>query len=67
MLARSGRLRGIVLEIPFGSDSIHTAEFTRQEALSSYVSFVIKFLAIHHNMGPVQCANTWWEKRTLQR
>jgi len=43
-------------------DSVYTAELRRLAAPASYVSFVIKFFAIHQNMGPAQLANTRWQK-----
>ena len=53
MQTRSGLLLGIILDMPLRGDSIYTAELRRQAALASYVSFVIKFFAIHQNMGPL--------------
>jgi hypothetical protein len=47
-------------------DSIYTVELRRPAALASYVSFVIKFFAIHQNMGPAQWGNTYWQKLTSQ-
>jgi len=64
MYARSGLLSGTVLDMHLSGDSIYTAELKRLAALASYVSFVIKFFAIHQNMGPGQWANTCWQKRT---
>jgi len=46
-------------------DSIYTAQLRRLAALESSVSFVIKFFAIHHIMGPAQWGNTWWLKLAL--
>jgi len=56
----------IILYMDLHSDSIYTAVLRSPAALVSYVSFVIKFFAIHQNMGPAQCGNTWWQKLTSQ-
>ena len=66
MKARSGLLFAIILDMCRHGDSIYTAEFKRPAALASYVSFVIKFFAIHQNMGPAQSGNTCWQKLTSQ-
>jgi hypothetical protein len=50
----------------FGPVANTTAEMRRQTALPSYVLFVIKFLAIHQNMGLAPWRNTCWQQRTLQ-
>jgi hypothetical protein len=47
-------------------DVIRTAKLRKLAALESYVLFVIKFFAIHQNMGPAQWGNNCWQKRTLQ-
>jgi len=58
MYTRSGLLLGIILAMRHRGDSIYTAEVKRPAALASYVSFVIKFFAIHQNMGVAQWGNT---------
>jgi len=47
-------------------DSIHAAELMRPAALAAYVLFVIKFFAIHQNMGQAQWGNTWLQKLTSE-
>jgi hypothetical protein len=54
MKARSGLLLGKILDLRHRGDSIYTVELLRPAALASYVSFVIKFFAIHQIMGPAQ-------------
>jgi len=66
MKAGSGLLRGITLDMRLRGDSIYIAELKRLAAPASYVSFVIKFCAIHQNMGLAQWANTCWQKRISQ-
>jgi len=66
MYSRRGLLLGINLDMHLRGDSICTAELRRPAALASYVSFVIKFFAIHQNMGPAQWGNTCWQKLTSQ-
>ena len=44
MLARSGLLSGLILDMRIPGDSIYTAELRTPAALASYVLFVIKFL-----------------------
>jgi len=66
MLTRSGLLLGMILDMRLCGDIIYTAELRRPAALALYVSFVIKFLAIHQNMGLVQWGNACWHKLTLQ-
>ena len=66
MKARSGLLLGIILDMCRRGDSIDTAELRRPAALASFVSFVIKFFAIHQNMRPAQWGNTCWQKLTSQ-
>jgi hypothetical protein len=63
---QSGALLGIILDMRRRSDSIYTAELKRPAALASYVLFVIKFLAIHQNMGPAHWRNTCLQKLTSQ-
>jgi len=58
MKARRGLLLGMILDMCRRGESIYTAEFKRQAALASYVSFVIMFFAITHNIGPAQWGNT---------
>jgi hypothetical protein len=48
-------------------DSICTVELRGPAALASYVSFVIKFIAIHQNMGPAQCGNTLLAKAHIAK
>jgi len=64
MKARSGLLLGMILDMRRRGDSIYTAELKRPGALASYVSFVIKFFAIHQNMGPAQWGHTCLQKLT---
>jgi len=54
MTAKSGLLLGIILDMGRRGDSIYTAELKRPAALASYIFFVVKFFAIHQNMGPAQ-------------
>jgi len=49
-----------------GGDFICTAELTRMAALALYILFLIKFFAIHQNMGPAHGGNTCWHKLTSQ-
>jgi len=63
---RSCLLLGIILDMRLRGNSIYTAELRRLAALASYVLSVIKFFAIHQNMGPAQWGNTCWQKLTLQ-
>jgi len=44
----------ISLDTCLHGDSIYIADLRRGAALASYVSFVIKLLTIHPNMGPAQ-------------
>jgi len=55
-----------ILDMRLRDDSICTAELRRLAALASYVSCVIKFFAIHQNMGPAQWGNMCWQKLTSQ-
>jgi len=66
MLARSGLLHRRILDIRLHGDSICTAELRRLAVLASYVLCVIKFFAIHQNMGPAQWGNTSCQKLTSQ-
>jgi len=66
MWAWSGLLHRRFLDMHHRGDSICTAELRRLAALASYVSCVIKFFAIHQNMGPAQWGNTCWQKLTSQ-
>jgi len=66
MKARSSLLLGIILDMRRHGDSIYTAELKRLAALASYVLFVIRFFAIHQNMGPAHWGNTRLQKLTLQ-
>jgi len=63
---RSSLVLGINVDMRRRGDSIYTAELKRPAALASYVSFVIKFFAIHQNMGPAQWGNTCLQKLTSQ-
>jgi hypothetical protein len=58
ILAWSGWFLAIVQDMCLCGDSICTAGLRRQAALASYVSFVIKFFAIHQTMGPAEWGNT---------
>ena len=66
MKARSGLLLGMIVDMHRHGDSIYTAKVKPPAALASYVSFVIKFLAIFQNMGPAQWGNTCLQKLTSQ-
>jgi len=44
----------MMLDLRLRGDSIYTAELMRLAALASNVSFVIKFFAIHPNMGQAE-------------
>jgi hypothetical protein len=66
MKARSGLLLGIILDMCYDGDSIYTTELNRPAALASYGSFIIKFFAIHQNMGLAQWENTCLQKVTSQ-
>jgi len=52
--AGSVLLLGMIGDMCLHGDSVYTAELKRPAALPSYVSCVIKFFAIHQNMGPPQ-------------
>ena len=54
MWTRSGQLLGIILDMRLRGDSIYTTDLRGPAALTSYVSFVIKFFTIHQNMGLAQ-------------
>jgi hypothetical protein len=62
----NGRLPGIILDMHLRGDSIYTAECRKTATLASYVSYVIKFFAIHQNLGPAEWGNTCWQKLTSQ-
>jgi len=47
-------------------DSMYNAELRRPAALASYVSFVLKVLAIHPNMGLAKWGNACWQKLKSQ-
>jgi len=66
MYTWSGPLLGIIPDMPYRGDSIYTAELNKPAVLASYVSFVIRFFAIHQNMGPDQSGNTCWQKLTSE-
>jgi len=66
MKARSGILLGIILDMRRRGASIYTARLRRPAVQASFVSFVIKFFAIHQNTGPAQWGNTCWQKLTSQ-
>jgi len=66
MSARSGLLLGMILDMRCHGYSIYTAQLGRSAALTSYVLFGLKFLAIHQSMGPTQWWNTYWQKLTSQ-
>jgi len=52
MLSRISLVLRIILDMCLRGDSIYTAALRRQASLAAYLSFVIKFFAIHRNMGP---------------
>jgi len=58
MYARSGLMLGTILDMHLRGNFINTAELRGLAALESYGLFVIKFFAIHQNMGPAQWGNT---------
>jgi hypothetical protein len=66
MYARSGLLFGIIFNMRSRGDSIYTVELKKSAALGEYVLFVIKFFAIHQNMGPAQWGTTCWQKLKSQ-
>jgi len=66
MQARNVILLGMIKDTLLCADFICTAELMRPAALASYVMFVIKFFAIHQDMGPAQWGNTCWQKLTSQ-
>jgi len=66
MQDQSGQLLEIILDMRRRGDSIYTAELKRPAALESYVLIVIKFFAIHQNLGPAQWGNTCMQKLILQ-
>ena len=59
-------LLGIIVDMLIHGDSIQTVELMRLAAAESYVLFVIKFFAIHQNMGPAQWGNTSRQMLTSQ-
>jgi len=59
MFTWSGLFLGIMLDMHLCGDSTYTAKLRRPAALASYVSFVIKFFAIHLTMGLAQWGNFW--------
>jgi len=66
MYTRSSLLLWIFLDMRLCADFIYTAEWRRPAAQELYVSFGIKFFAIHQNMGLTQWGNTCWEKLISQ-
>jgi len=62
--AANNQLLVIIRDMGPGGDSIFPTELRRPAALASDVSCVIKFFAIHQNMGPSQWGITCWQKRT---
>jgi len=66
MYARNVLLLGVILEIRLHNNFISTKELRRLAAPESYVSFLIKFFAIHQNIGPAQLGNTCCQKITTQ-
>ena len=62
--ARSGLLLGKILKMHRHGDSIYTAKSMRLADLVSDPSFVIKFFAIHQNIGPAQWGNICSQKLT---
>jgi len=57
---------GIIVDLRLRGDSMCIAESRGLAFPASYVLFVIKFVAIHQNMGPAHRGNTCWQKHTLQ-
>jgi hypothetical protein len=55
----------MLLDMRLRGDSIYTVELRSPAALASYVSFAIKFFAIHQNMGQAQWRNKCWQKLTV--
>jgi len=65
MYARNVLLLGIILDIRLHAGCICTAELSWTAAVELYVSFLIKFFAIHQNLGSTPLGNTCWQKLTL--
>jgi len=66
MLAPSMLCGGISQDLRVCGALIPTAEFLRQASHSSYILFVIRLFAIHHNMGLAEYGNTYWQKHKFQ-
>jgi len=66
MSALNVLLLRMILDMPLNGDLISTAELWTPAALESDVLFVIKFFAIHQNMGPAQWGNSSWQKLIFQ-
>ena len=60
----SALLLGRILDMRHHGGSICIVELSSPAALASSGSFVIKFFAVRHNMGPAQWANSCWQKHT---
>jgi hypothetical protein len=56
----------MLLDMRLRGDSIDTVQLMSPAALASYLSFAIKFFAIHQNMGQAQWGNIGWQKFTSQ-
>jgi len=66
MWAQNILLVGIILDMHLHGVTIYTAELMRPVAVVVYVSFVIKYFAMHQNMEPAQRGTTGWQKGTSQ-
>jgi len=66
MYARSGLLLVMLQDMRLRGDSIDNVELGSPAALASYVSFAIKFFAIHQNMEQAKWGITCWQKLTSQ-
>jgi len=64
MWAQSVQLVGRILDMHHHGGSICIEALRRPADVASYVLFVIKFFAIHRNIGPAQWATTCWHNRT---
>ena len=52
------QMLGINLDMCLQGEINRAVELRRLAARESYVSFIIKFFAIHQNMGPAEWGNT---------
>jgi len=67
MWVRNVLLRGVILDKHLHGASICTAGLRTLAALPSYVSFVIKFFAIHQKMGPAPWRITCRQKLKIAK